>query len=236
MTYANVMDDAEHVSAKDYFASFHAKSIVPVLTDFLQIRIGRDFDRIASEIPKAAFAIAYEQVHYSENLPVPNAISYLLTGEYSKKEQIAKLKGLAIKPEQLVTIFLYAEKLGYDFSTYRFEGKPVKFDSKELPFIIHLLDDDAVEHIGETCLSDGQLKELFIASKFAVARILDNGKHWHCLYQTKRGISGKEPGRYGKLSHIHYISDSFGITRTDFIKAFKSGYIPSSNVHIVLDG
>ena len=65
--------------------------------------------------------------------------------------------------------------------------------------------------------------------------MLANESHWFCLFSTKRGISGDEPGKYGKQPHLHFISDAFGISKEDFISRFKAGNA-SSNVHIVLEG
>lgn len=79
------------------------------------------------------------------------------------------------------------------------------------------------------------MKEIITFSQFVLARILNNGKHWHCFYQTRRGLLGNEPGEYGSKSHIHYISDSFSISLKDVIKGFKAGICPHSKVHITLD-
>ena len=91
-----------------------------------------------------------------------------------------------------------------------------------------------MEIYGTTSLTDGQLKDYVRSSKFILARILDKGEHWHCFYQTKSGIQGKESGNLGSQPHIHYISDAFGVSREDFIKALKGGKVPSSEVHIPL--
>ena len=95
-------------------------------------------------------------------------------------------------------------------------------------------DDGDLDTYGTTSLSEGQLRDLVIRSKFIVGRILDNGKNWHCFYQTKSGVQGKESGNLGSQPHIHYISDSFGISREDFAKALKGGHVPTSEVHILL--
>ena len=153
----------------------------------------------------------------------------------STAEKISLLKGVTISQEQLGTIFLYASDIGYKFSQYRFSDKPKKYIGADLPSFIHLKDDGTIEHYGETSLTDGQMKEIVIVSGFVLARILNNGTHWHCFYQNKNGVSGKESGQYGSKSHIHYISDSFGISLDEIIKGFKGGICPHSKVHIVLN-
>lgn len=104
-----------------------------------------------------------------------------------------------------------------------------------MPSFIHLCDENTIEHYGETSLTDGQMKEIITISQFVLARILNNGEHWHCFYQTRRGLLGNEPGKYGSKSHIHYISDSFGLSLEDVIKGFKAGICPHSKVHIILE-
>ena len=49
------------------------------------------------------------------------------------------------------------------------------------------------------------------------------------------GIAFIKPGEYGSKSHIHYISDSFGLSLEDVIKGFKAGICPHSKVHITFD-
>ena len=232
---ANTMDDVENVDAKEYLIEFHAKSIYPVIQEL----VNRDcsLDNISKDpqtIAIASWKLAKEQIYSSASLELPEAIKRLFSEVLSKKEQISLLKGVTISIEQLATIFIYAGELGYKFSHYSFFGTPQKYVGADLPSFIHLNDKGVVEHYGETSLTDGQMKEVIITSKFVIARILNNGTHWHCFYQTKSGVLGNEPGMYGSIPHIHYISDSFSISLEDIIKGFKGGLCPHSKVHILL--
>ena len=151
-----------------------------------------------------------------------------------KREQVKCLKGVELSPLHLGAIFIQAGIRGYKFSNYCYKGNPQDFSENELPSFIFLRDDGNVDIYGSTSLTDGQLKDYVKSSKFILARILDKGEHWHCFYQTKSGIQGKESGDLGSQPHIHYISDAFGISREDFIKALKGGKVPYSEVHIPL--
>ncbi len=233
--FANIMDDVENVDTKKYLIEFHAKSIYPVIKEL----VNRDWklDELSKDpqaIANASRKIAEEQINSSASLKLPEAIIRLFNEALSKKEQISLLKGVNISIEQLTTILIYAGKLGYKLSNYRFSGTPQKYVGADLPSFIYLNDNGEIEHYGETLLTDGQMKELIITSKLVLARILNNGMHWHCFYQTKSGVSGNEPGMYGRIPHIHYISDSFSISLEDIIKGFKGGLCPHSKVHLLL--
>lgn len=233
---ANIMDDVENVDAREYFINFHAKSIYPAIEEL--ILKDKTLDKTYRDpitIMLAAKKLAKDVIANAESQGCPDNIKKLFEEDLSKKEQISLLKGTSIKTEQLTAIYLYANDKGYKYSSYRYEDTPKKYVGADLPSFIHLSDENAVEHYGETSLTDGQMKEIVTTSQFVLARIFNNGKHWHCFYQTKRGVSGKEPGEYGSQSHIHYISDAFGISLEDVIKGFKGGICPHSKVHIVLD-
>lgn len=230
----NIMDDVENVCPRVFFLTFHAKSIYPALVEFLKLKGIPIVGKIPEMIWQWAYQISEEQLNHSESLDLPEALKRLLTENLKKKEQVSLLKGISIETEQLATLFSYAGSQGYLLSQYRFEGKPGKYAKTELPSFIHLLEDGSVEHSGKTELTDGQLKEIVETSSFVIARILIKEEHWHCFFQTKRGVSGQEPGEFGGKSHFHYVSDSFGLKLDDIIRGFKNGICPHSNVHLVL--
>lgn len=231
----NIMEDVEDVNPRDYFLDFHAKSIISVFIEVLTKKGVPIVGQIPKMINRTAYEISEEQMRHSESLELPEPLKKLLTEDLKKKEQVSLLKGVSIKYEQLATLFFYAGALGFLLSQYRFEGAPGKYATAELPSFIHLLEDGSVEYSGETELSDGQLKEIVETSSFVIARVFKKDCHWHCFYQTKKGVAGQEPGVFGSLSHFHYVSDSFGLNLEDVIKGFKSGICPHSKVHLILE-
>lgn len=233
-TFVNIMDNVEHVNAKSCLIDFHIKSIVRPLSEWLSRHEGVYYPCTSPALINMARILAEDRIKESELQILPEGIIRLFSEELSKNEQIAALRGVEISHNQIAAIFLLAAKYGFDFSHYRFDGVPKKYSVDDVPFLIHMIDDGTIEHSGNTGLTDGQLKEILLSTKFAVARILDNGRHWHCFYQTNRGLEGKESGEYGHRPHVHYISDSFGVSREQFVSFFKNGNIISSKVHIPL--
>lgn len=135
---------------------------------------------------------------------------------------------------QLVAVFDFAEKCGYKFSHYTWRGEPKSSKDEKLPSFMHLKDDGSVEYIGDTTLTEGQMRTIIEQADVLIVRIFDNGIHWHCFLQTFKGLKGNEPGVQGSKPHIHYISDSFGIAKGDLLQMVKMGKYPSTPIYIPL--
>lgn len=230
----NEMGDVENVDARAFFKSYHVHSILPAYIRLIERIRGFCPQSWYCQVMKEANAIAEERMKVLDRIELPHQLNKLLENNLFKKEQIKLLKGISLSAGQLGGLFVQAGSHGYKFSNYRFRGIPKEYKEKDLTTYIYLKDDGNLDTYGSTSLSEGQLRDLVIRSKFIVARILDDGKKWHCFYQTKSGLLGKEKGVLGSHPHIHYISDSFGVSREDFVKALKGGHAPSSEVHILL--
>ncbi len=229
------MGDVENVDARAFFKSFHLHSILPSYIRLIECILGFCPTSWYRQVIEEANAIVEERMNVLDNIKLPHQLNKLLDNNLFKKEQIKLFKSIRLSADQLGGLFVQSGSFGYKFSNYRFNGIPKEYREKDLPTFIYLKDDGNLDTYGSTSLSEGQLRDLIIRSKFVVARILDDGKHWHCFYQTKSSVLGKEKGFLGSLPHIHYISDSFGVSRDDFIKALKGGRVPSSEVHIPLN-
>ena len=208
----NVMEDVEDADARETLKNFHLRSITPVMVRFFITKLGWLPFEMFSAIRKEAEDMTEAMLTETENAPLPTQVIDLLDKDLKKKDQIALLKEVSISRKQLGTIFLQAGKRGYKFSCYRFKGKPKQYSEKDLPSLVRLLDDGSVDVWGKTTLTERQLKDLIQSSEFLVARILDNGKHWYCFLQNSKSLQGKEHGELGSQPHIHYFSDSFGVT------------------------
>lgn len=104
---------------------------------------------------------------------------------------------------------------------------------EELPKFAYLNDDGSVEKIGGEKLTDGEVKAMIEQANVLIVRILEKDGHWHCFLQTFKGLKGKEAGKEGGRSHIHYISDKFcNLTFDDLKGMVKKGNYPSTPVHI----
>jgi len=93
-----------------------------------------------------------------------------------------------------------------------------------------------LKKVGDTNLTDGQLKELLIKRKKTIAKFLDKGDSWHCSFITYASLQGKDGWNQGQ-PHFHYISDKFNIPRETVINRLKSRkYNLGSLPHIKLNG
>jgi hypothetical protein len=140
-----------------------------------------------------------------------------------------------LTPEQLMNFILLASRdFGFYFSQYSAEHHHKGMESEILPKFLHM-EKGRVSKIGETTLTNGQLKNLVEHRMVTISKFLDNGSHWHCFYITYKSIKGGESWKGGQ-AHYHYISDKFGIPRDELVKRLISNNIPSSEVHIDLLG
>lgn len=231
---ANQMENVENVSYKETMVKFHASSIAPVIKAMLQNNTKLNFLYDDNLIYQMALISAEKTYENSAKVSFNSCFENLFKKELSKKEQIRLLKGVEIAESQLSAIFNFAEECGYKFSNYRFEGEPKNVNKAKLPSFMHLKDDGNIEYIGDTTLTDGQMRTIIDQADVLIARIFDNGVHWHCFLQTYKGLKGKEAGVQGSRPHMHYLSDSFGISKENLVSMIKMGRYPNTPVHIPL--
>lgn len=157
----------------------------------------------------------YKQVNVPENL-----VKVLSTSK--KKDQVALLKGQVLTPDILMGLLIKAEEMGYTLSQFRSECPQKGLDISKMPYACEIKKDGSLKIYGKTDLTNGQLKQAIEHRKVTVAKILDFGQVWHCLFATYNSIDGKEVWLGKEQAHYHYISSSFGIARTEVIKQIKS--------------
>lgn len=167
------------------------------------------------------------------NTELPNNLYDLLKAS-SKGEQVRLLKGISLTPEQLLTLIIFGwEKHGYRFSQYTGEHYHNGLDLEQLPKIINIKEGQ-VKKIGQSNLTDGQLKQIIEHRTVTISKFIDNGDEWHCFFITYRSIKGEESWKDGQ-PHFHYISDKFGIPRAKVVEELKSkNYKLGSLPHIDL--
>lgn len=151
-----------------------------------------------------------------------------------KKDQITLLKGMSITPEQLMSLIFKSYKdYNYLYSIYRFENLSKDLYDKKTPKFAAMLNDGTIETIGDTDLTNGQVKKMITERKVIIAHFFDRGNDWHCLFTTYNSIGGKENHNNGQ-PHYHYFSSAFGINRDEFIESMRCGDYKSTSVHIDL--
>ena len=156
----------------------------------------------------------------------------MLSKDLPKKEQVRLLKGSSLTPDQYGLFFLEAEKMGYKLNLYH-EDFVANQGKDGYPILIEEHVDGSVEYCGKTDWTANEMKTLIHQSNRFVARVFVRGDSWHCFYATKKGLAKEE---HYPVSHMHYISNKFGLSLADFITKFKSGKCPTSEVHIPLSG
>ena len=232
LVFENKVPDVENVDPRSFLKAFHMKSILPIYVRCMDCIFGGMVKHLFPQIREFADRDAEKIIVKAENMVLPQEIYSILDKDMKKKDQIKFLRGLTLSVEQLGGIFLQAGKRGYKLSTYHHVIKPKHIE--DLPSYVFLNNKGEVIKSDDTEMSDNELKTYLDAKYFIVVRILDNGKHWHCFFQTKRGVKGNEPGDNGSKPHMHYFSDSFGVSKNFFIERIGRGKLPSSPVHIFI--
>jgi len=140
----------------------------------------------------------------------------------SKKEQIQLLKGLAITGEEL-TCFIFKAWTDYAFvySTYFSEHSHNGLDETQMPVFAYKEEDSKIVAIGNTSLTDGQIKQAIDDRKVIVSKFLDKGDNWHCFFLSFRSLKGQESWNGGQ-PHLHYISHKWGLTRDYVLEQLRS--------------
>lgn len=176
-----------------------------------------------------------EMLKKFKQTPVPEGLIKLLESN-KKKEQESFLKGIVLTPDLLMAFLIKAEELGYTLSQYSSEYSQKGLDISKMPLAYEVRKDGSVKVFGETALSEGQLKQAVEHRKVKVAKILDKGDSWHCLFTTFKSLRGEETWLGENQPHYHYISNAFGISRADVVKQIKSEKYKLGNLpHIKLE-
>jgi hypothetical protein len=213
--------DFEYQNPIKYYSEIFRKSNFSITRDFL---LAKKLPFPPEEID--AFLLKRVEREWGEyynkliktDIP-PNFIS-LLSGT-SKKEQVKLLKGQSLTLEQLTAFIIKAwTDFGFTFSQYRSEYQHKGLEEDDMPRLVEIKD-DKVEKIGDTSMSDGQLKHAVKHRKVIISKFLDNGESWHCLFVTFKSLRGEEKWKDGQ-PHYHYISDKFGHDREKVVKDLTS--------------
>lgn len=175
-------------------------------------------------------AIAEWKVEYAEMLTKKLPANLLpLLGAERKNEQKRLTRGMELTSDELTAFIAQAGHFhGFLYSQYRSEHLPNGTDLANLPVLTHLGDDDSITKVGNSTLSDGQLKNVVTQRKVLLGKFLEKGADWHCFVYTYDSINGKEKGDWD--SHIHYISSKWCVPKADVVAGIKNGRYPSSGL------
>lgn len=191
------MEDVENVSYRETMVKFHASSIAPAIKVMLEK--DKNFNLPCNDeiINQVALMFAKQSYNELSKESVDGKLKNIFQKELNKKEKIRLLKGVQLTEPQLSSLFNFAEKCGYRFSHYKWQGDPKSVKEEKLPSFMHMKDDGSIEYIGETTLIEGQMRTIINQADVLIVRIFDNGSHWHCFLQTYKGLKGMESGVQG---------------------------------------
>ncbi len=178
-------------------------------------------------------ALKYWDNMYKETIQIEIPQNFItLLSSKTKKEQIKLLKNQKLSNKQLLAfIFKAWSKFGYTFSQYKAEFHHKGIHKGDLPTIVEV-EGDEVNKVGNTKLSNGQLKHAVKYRKAIISKFIDKGNVWHCFFMTMKSLRGEENWKNGQ-AHFHYISDKFGHSRDKVIEELtNSNYKLGSLPHI----
>lgn len=228
------MDKVEKVNPIEYYKSYELEKRTISLRDLLNAKnsfltslLDDNFFIKKAEETLVGFFEKFEQTKIHDNF-----IELLKTTR--KKDQESLLKGLTLNPDELMSLIIKSyTDFGYLYSKYLFENLPNGLEDKKLPKLFRLKDDGTIDKVGETDLTDGELKNVIEHRKVIVSHFFEKDDIWHCFFLTYNSIGGKENWKNGQ-AHFHYISNAFGITKDDFIESMRNGKYKSTSIHIDL--
>lgn len=164
----------------------------------------------------------------------PEISSLLSDNNLSFKQQKRLLTGMTFSSSDILWLNKCAQDLGYLLDVYHEEKYPFKFDEKQKPIVINQRDDNIMESIGKTNMSEGEMRALLEQRTVLQVRIYHKDSHWHCFYFTYKGLAGHERGRMGSQPHYHYLSDRSGISIEKLLDSIKKCEMPTSSVHVII--
>ena len=227
--YINTMRDYELVKPHDYLIETIVNNKYRLMQIIAQGQNITGPKQLLLQIMRKR-AIAEWREEYAEmlvkNLPA-NLLSLLSTER--KKDQKRLTKGMELTNDELTAFIAQAGHFhSFLYSQYRSEHLPNGTDLANLPVFTHLGDDDSITKVGNSTLSDGELKNVVNQRKVLLGTFLEKGIDWHCFVYTYDSVNGKEDGKWG--SHIHYISSKWGVPKDIVVTGIKRGHYVSSGL------
>jgi hypothetical protein len=154
--------------------------------------------------------------HFNQlmTIEIPDVLIKLLNTPI-KKDQLKLLKNITFTT-YLLQAYIFKAFLshGFLFSHYVWRHNPSGVDSDDIPTFAYKDKDSKIIKVGETNLTDGQIKAVIEQRHVVNAKFLDKGNIWHCFFTTYKSLKGEENGG---IPHLHYISSGFGRSREEVI-------------------
>lgn len=217
----------------DYFIYLHATSIAE-----LWMGIDRRFgmNLLDSLYYNKALKSTIEETEkiLSSTLPPFKFQQILAHEELTKKQQENLWRNTIVSSSDILWFNYLAQCAGFLVDVDRVEYHPEKFNLRQVPKCYSQKEDQSIEAVGNTNMSDGELRALLVERKAIQTRIYHKGDSWHCFYYTYRGLSGNEAGENGGRPHYHYISNKWGYSLDTIKSCIDIGQMPPSKVHVFI--
>lgn len=219
----------------DYFRYAHALNVKKLFEEILKIKCPNQIpeEMINKYVLEQTDSMIAERLSNSSSNPKIHQI--FIDNSLSCKQQNKLLKDVVLSVPEILWMNKEAQDFGYLLDIYHEETIPDKFNEKHHPICYQQKKDGSFDKIGQTEMSDGEMRALLEQRKVVQARIYHKENYWHCFYFTLKGLSGQECGVMGSKPHYHYLSDKSNITLEDIRKRIKDCNMPSSKIHILID-
>jgi len=216
-----------------YFELNMIRSIADLKADEIsKVGEGVDKEKVYRRLAEKQAMKEFEKyIKEIESLPKSEKLLSLLTMT-DKKEQVRTLKGISLTSNELMAMILEAcAHRGYTYSMYTSHHDRRDLEKDKMPRLAYKEENGDILAIGQTSLSEGQIKSAIEQKKDNVARFIDNGPNWHCFFYTFNSVAGKESGG---VPHIHYISHLWGWPRAEVLRQLKNRdyKLPDPRPHI----
>ena len=219
----------------DYFRLGHAYNFANIFQDRLKVKcpISIPDDMVRQFVLQQTDEMIVEKL--AKSTPNPAIHQILIEEALSYKEQNKILKDVTMTSDDILWLNKEAQDNGYLMDIYHEEKYPEKFNEKKHPVLFHQKEDGTIEKMGQTEMTDGEMRAMLEQRKVIQARVYHKGNIWHCFYFTYKGLAGKEVGLMGLKPHYHYLSDKSGITWDELIRRIKDCDMPTSKVHVLIE-
>lgn len=215
-------EDFERISPVDFIFSAFFKTSMMIYHDYPKVqKLNISKNQLNKLLLKKTLSEWDTEYNKIITRAIPSVLLELLESK-SKKEQIRLLKNLVLTTDQWIT-FITKAYLDYNylFSQYTSTHYSKGYSNSDFPKVIHKQGDKIIR-IGETKLSDGQLRQIVDQQNVKVFKFLDRGEIWHCFFLTYKSLKGEEKAYKNGQPHLHYISDKWGLTREYVLDQLKS--------------
>jgi hypothetical protein len=224
-------DFVENVNPIEYYKNIELEISIQSIKDILYLK-NPSFTSALDDDDFVKMAKKYIPSYYEEAEEIILHQNYItLFSTSKKKDQVKLLKGMCLNSMELIALIFKSYEYGYTYSKYLFEKLPASSTEKIKPIIARKDENNNILKIGNTNLSDGELKNLIEQRNAIVSHFFERDGLWHCFFVTYNSLSGKENWEGGQ-PHFHYISSSFEIKKDDFITSMKKGNYLSTSIHI----